>query len=267
MTNSLLVAVSQGNTEPWLTIWKEGQEKTWIKSKVRNVDVIHFKSKSTPSIIQEIDRFHEKNRYKKRIGLWQGRIDKIITKTISHRIPKYSFSYENSLLTVNSWSTYQLQGRRFIALYDWFIRQTDYEFLFTTNTSSYINKKNLSNLIQKFDNRDLIYAGYLLPEDQKQQFVSGAGTLLSRGCIELIVDNWDKFKFNTLEDVSHGELMRELCVTPIPLSRVELASIDAVADLSSSVLTEEFHFRCKSPAVPREDVQIMTQLHLRVNNL
>ena len=267
MTKSILVAVSQGNTEPWLTIWKEGQEKTWIKSKVKNIDVIHFKSKSTPSIIQKIDRFHEKNRYKKHIGLWQGRIDKIITKTISHKIPKYSFSYENCLLTVNSWSTYQLQGRRYIALYDWFLGQTDYEFLFTTNTSSYINKKNLSNLIQKFDSRDLIYAGYLLPENQKQQFVSGAGTLLSRKCIELIVENWYKFKFNTLEDVSHGELMRELCVAPIPLSRVELTSIDAVADLSSSVLTEEFHFRCKSPAVPRDDVQIMALLHMKLNNL
>ena len=115
MKNSVLVAVTQGNTEPWLTIWKDGQEKTWIKSKVKNVDVIHFKSKSTPNIIQKIDRFHEKNRYKKRIGLWQGRIDKIIAKTISHKIPKYLFSYENYLLTVNSWSTYQLQGRRFIA--------------------------------------------------------------------------------------------------------------------------------------------------------
>ena len=267
MTNSLLVAVSQGNTEPWLTIWKEGQEKTWIKSNVKNVDVIHFKSKPTPSIIQVIDRFHEKNRYKKRIGLWQGRIDKIITKAISHRIPKYSFSYENSLLTVNSWSTYQLQGRRFIALYDWFIRQTDYEFLFTTNTSSYINKKNLSNLIQEFDNRDLIYAGYLLPEDQKQQFVSGAGTLLSRKCIELIIENWDKFKFDTLEDVSHGDLMRDLGVSPIPLSRVELTSPSAVAELPSSALTKEFHFRCKSPAIPREDIQIMAQLHMKLNNL
>lgn len=267
MKNSVLVAVSQGNTEPWLTIWKEGQEKTWIKSKVKNVDVIHFKSKPTPSIIQQIDKFHEKNRYKTRIGLWQGRIDKIITKTISHKIPKYSFSYENSLLTVNSWSTYQLQGRRFIALYDWFLGQTNYEFLFVTNTSSYINKSNLSSLIQKFDSRDLIYAGFLLPENENNQFVSGAGKLLSRECVEMIADNWDKFKFDTLEDVSHGDLMRDLGVTPIPLSRVELTSPSAVAELPSSLLTKEFHFRCKSPEVPREDVQIMAHLHAKLNNL
>jgi hypothetical protein len=267
LTNSLLVAVSQANTEPWLTIWREGQEKTWLKSEVENVDVIHFKSKSTPIVVQVMDRFHEKNRYKKRFGLWQGRIDKVITRVISHKIPKYSFSYEDCLLTVNSWSTYQLQGRRFIALYDWFLSKTDYKFLFTTTTSSYIIKKNLSNLIQKFDSRDLIYAGYLLPENQNKQFVSGAGTLLSRKCIESIVENWHKFKFDTLEDVSHGDLMRELRVTPIPLSRIELTSPESVAELSSSVLSEEFHFRCKSPAVPREDVQIMTQLHLKLDDL
>ena len=107
----------------------------------------------------------------------------------------------------------------------------------------------------------------MLPENQKKQFVSGAGTLLSRKCVEMIVENWHKFQFDTLEDVSHGELMRKLCVTPIPLSRIELTSLDAVAELPSLVLTKEFHFRCKSPVVPREDVQIMTHLHQRVNNL
>ena len=267
MNNTLLIAVTQGNTEPWVSIWREGQEETWIKSIVEGTKVIHFKSKVTPKIVQEYDIFHEKNRYKKQIGPWQGRFDKIIAKFISKKIPKYIFDEANYVVTVNSWSTYQLAGRRYIALYDWFLHQTDYSFLFTTNTSSYINKKNLFDLIQKLSMHDLIYSGYLLPENHTQQFVSGAGTLLSRRCVELIVKNWDRFKFDTLEHVAHGVLMRELGVTPIPLNRIELTNVESVLSLTRSILSNEFHYRCKSGAVPRQDAQIMSQLHARLSNL
>jgi len=33
MNNTVLIAISQGNTEPWTTIWREGQAKTWIQDK------------------------------------------------------------------------------------------------------------------------------------------------------------------------------------------------------------------------------------------
>jgi hypothetical protein len=267
LRNNLLIAVGQANVEPWITICSEGQEKTWINNSVDGTEVIHSKSKITPVIIQQIDKFHEKNRYKKWVGLWQGRYDKVGTKIISKKIAKYSFNSENRTLTVDSWSTYQLSGRRFIALYDWFLSQTDYNFLFTTTTSSYINKKKLFDLIQKFNCKDLIYAGYLLPENHTNQFVSGAGTLLSRSCVEVLVQNWRRFKFDTLEDVSRGDLMRELGVPPIPLTRVDVPNVDSVKALPIDVLEREFHYRCKSPEVPRQDVRIMQKLHERLISL
>ena len=267
MKNTALIAVAQGNTEPWITIRNEGQEKTWVATKTDGIGTIHFRSKNTPLFVRVFDIFHEKNRYRKIIGLWQGRIDKVLSKIISKKTPRYI--YDNSLetLIVNSWSTYQLQGRRYIALYDWFLSQTDYSFLFTTTTSSYINKQSLLKLIQKFNCKDLIYAGYLLPENNAKQFVSGAGTLLSRKSIELLVENWHKFKFDTLEDVSHGDLMRDLGVIPIPLARVDLSNAESVMALPVSVLETEFHYRCKSLAVPRQDAQIMNKLHERLISL
>lgn len=267
MKNTALIAVAQANTEPWITIKNEGQEKTWIAIKINGIDTIYFKSKSTPFFVQAIDIFHERNRYKKHIGRWQGRIDKVFSKLISHNIPRYIFENSSNTLIVNSWSTYQLQGKRYRALYDWFLNQTDYGFLFTTTTSSYINKLYLLELIQKLNCNDLIYAGYLMPENHTKQFASGAGTLLSRKSIELLAENWKRFKFDTLEDVSHGDLMRELGVTPIPLTRVDLTDIESVRSLPRSVLESEFHYRCKSSKVPRQDVQIMNVLHESIVSL
>jgi hypothetical protein len=267
LKNTALIAVAQGNTEPWITIRNEGQEKTWVATKVDGIGTIYFRSKHTPFFVRAIDIFHEKNRYKNVIGLWQGRFDKVISKLISKSTPRYRFDDSLETLIVDSWSTYQLQGKRYIALYDWFLKETDYSFLFTTTTSSYINKQNLLDLVQKFHFQDLIYAGYLLPENKAKKFVSGAGTLLSRRCVEVLVENWSRFKFDTLEDVSHGDLMRDLGVIPIPLARVNLLNMESVMALPISILESEFHYRCKSSEVPRQDVQIMNILHKRIVSL
>ena len=175
MNNTVLIAICQGNIEPWTTIWREGQAKTWIQDKIYGCNVINLQSIDAPCLVKKFDEIHERNRYRKKMGLWQGRLDKLSSKFISKRIPKYSFNKNNRILTVDSWSTYYLQGRRNIALYDWFLKYTNKDFLFVTNTSSYINQAHLLKIVQKFNPSDTIYAGYLLPESEREQFVSGAG--------------------------------------------------------------------------------------------
>lgn len=267
MANTLLIAVGQANTEPWTSIWKEGQEKTWINTRSESNPVIHVQSKSAPYFISKLDDFHEKNRYRKRLGLWQGRVDKIVTRFIPKRIPKYVFNVNSQLLLVNSWSTYFLLGRREVALYDWFLKFTDKDFLFATNTSSYIYQSRLLDVIQEFNPNDAIYAGYLLPEGEEHQFVSGAGKLLSRKSVELFVKNWHKYSHEGLEDVSHGRLMESLGVPALALPRVDLPTPESVAALPEALIKSQFHFRCKSTDWPRKDVEIMRLLHERVTKV
>lgn len=267
MANTLLIAVGQANTEPWTSIWRNGQEKTWINNGSEYSSVVHVQSKNAPFFVNKLDGLHEKNRYRDSLGLWQGRVDKIATRFIPRKIPEYTFNINNQVLLVDSWSTYFLLGRRVIALYDWFLKCTDKDFLFGTNTSSYINQSNLLNVIQEFNPNDSIYAGYLLPEGQARQFVSGAGKLLSRKSIELFVNNWDKYNHEGLEDVSHGRLMESLGVRAQALPRVDLPTLESVAALPESVIQSQFHFRCKSTDLPRKDVEIMRLLHERVTKI
>jgi hypothetical protein len=264
---SVLIAVEQANTEPWLSIWKNGQEKTWIKDNVKGSRVIHFASKNAPYLVKKFDEIHEKIRYRKTLGLWQGRLDKITTKFFSRKIPKYIFSSESNTLSVNSWSTYYFFGQRNIALYDWFLKNASEDFLFVTNTSSYINQRKLLDIVQMFNPTETVYAGYLLPENGKEQFVSGAGRLLSRRSVELIKLNWNKHTHETLEDVCLGIFMKLMGVMAIPLPRVSLPTPESVALLPDLVLCTEFHFRCKSQEIPRKDVEIMALLHERINNV
>ena len=264
---SVLIAVEQANTEPWLSIWREGQEKTWIRDSVTGSRVIHFTSKNAPYLVKKLDKIHESIRYHKILGLWQGRLDKISTKFISRKIPEYFFSTESNILSVNSWSTYYFFGQRNIALYDWFLQNTSDDFLFVTNTSSYINQKKLLKIIQEFDPAETVYAGYLLPEDSKEQFVSGAGRLMSRKSVEIIKSNWNKHTHETLEDVCLGLFMKLMGIIATPLPRVSLPTPESVSLLSDFVVRTNFHFRCKSQEIPRKDVEIMELLHERINHI
>jgi hypothetical protein len=267
MNNSVQIAVSQANVEPWNSIWKEGQEKTWLKEKVNGSSVIHYQSIHASFFFNKFDEIHEKNRYRKNLGLWQGRIDKILARLIPRKIPNYTFERNTQILTVNSRSMYLLQGRRIIGLYDWFLDNTTRDFLFMTNTSSYIKQRNLLKLVQELNPNDAIYAGYLLPEGEAKQFVSGAGKLLSRKSVELVRDNWKMYNHEALEDVALGVLMEKLGIPATPLSRVSLSTPEHVSEIQKDVIEREFHFRCKSQDIPRKDVEIMRLLHQKVTEL
>ena len=267
MTTSVQIAVAQANMEPWNSIWKDGQEKTWLKNKVDGSSVIHYQSIHASFFFNKFDEIHEKNRYRKNLGLWQGRIDKIVARLIPRKIPNYTFEKNTQILTVNSRSMYLLQGRRIIGLYDWFLNNTTKDFLFMTTSSSYINQSNLLKLVQELNPNEPIYAGYLLPEGEVKQFVSGAGKLLSRKSVELVRDNWKMYNHEALEDVALGILMEKLGIPATPLSRVSLSTPEHVSEIQKDVIEREFHFRCKSQDIPRKDVEIMRLLHQKVTEL
>ena len=265
--NTVLIAVSQANEEPWNSIWTNGQQNTWMARSVNGARVVNFCSKNTPLIVKKLDAFHEKNRYRNRISVWQGRLDKLFTRLISTTIPDSVLDPSNHLLLINSWSTYFTLGRRYMGLYKWFLAQKEFNFLFTTNTSSYINQKKLIDVIQSFNESDLVYAGFLIPEFGENQFVSGAGKLLSRKVVEIIVNNSASYKHSYLEDVDLGHFLREKRIAPIKLSRFEIRNPKEVSEIPEDRLREEFHYRCKSFERPRKDADIMLELHERISTL
>lgn len=265
MSTRILIAVSQANIEPWISIWNNGQKKTWVQEKTHNVDVVTYRSKSAPFIIRKIDELHYANRPKKFLGLWQGRLDYFLTRFVSRKIPKYIFDSKNSILLVDNWSMWLLLGQRLGGLYHWFLTETDYDFLFTTNVSSYINTVNLQRIVQDFSDSDYVYAGHLMPENQSIQFVSGSGTLLSRKTVELMVKNWRRYSHSNIDDVCIGNFLRELGVVPTPLSRIEVSDVASVDLLTRRTLVTEYHFRCKSNGIVRGDIEVMKKLHSKIH--
>lgn len=261
----LAIAISHALVKPWDEI-KIAQEETWITNNSYDSQIIFYLSKNPPLFLKNFDYFVEKYRFSKKFGIFISKLNVLTSNLISHKIPKYIFTEEKKELVVNSWSTYQLFGRRNLALFDWFINYTDCDFLFQTNVSSYLRVEYLQDILKKFSKNELVYAGAIInPDDLKFPIVSGAGKLLSRELIMEILNNKNLLKFDNLEDVALAELISKLGVKAINLPRLDLPNLPTIKKYSDVELREYFHFRCKSDSNPRKDVQIMKELHRRLS--
>lgn len=263
--SKLVIAISHALIKPWDEI-KIAQEQTWITNRTIDSQVIFYLSKPSPVLLRKYDIFVEKYRFSKKYGRFISRLNQLTGNLISHKIPNYMYIEAKEELIVDSWSTYQLFGRRNLALFDWFINSTDGDFLFQTNTSSYLRIENLQEIVKKYCANDLVYAGAIInPDYTFFPIVSGAGKLLSRKLVLEILKNKDLLKFN-LEDVALAELVSKLGVNAIELRRLDLPNLHSIKKYSNQELGEHFHFRCKSDSNPRIDGQIMRELHLRLSD-
>lgn len=267
MESEIVVAISQRDKLPWNKIRKI-QEETWIRKYEAEAKIIHYLSLEPPILVNYIDRIIEKYRFAKKFGRLSSLITRLFSYLISSEVPKYKFNVANKELLVHSYSTYFLFGRRNLALYDWFISNTNSKFLFQTNTSSYLDIVKLISITKKMNCKDLILAGAIVnPNSQNFKIISGAGRLLSRELITEILKHKNSLKFDNLEDICISELASKLSATIIPLDRYDLPTINKLNSSSDSDLKAHFHFRCKSESLPRSDDNIMNALYTRLSKL
>lgn len=149
---------------------------------------------------------------------------------------------------------------------NWFLKETDYEFMFITTTSSFINVKQLIKHISGFKTDIPIYAGHLLGEFP-EKFVIGAGQLINRKTAEIVVSNFRQYPHRMLNDVALGSLLRNNGVNPIEIPWIWCKSVDEVLELSDENLFSTMHFRCKTTSNPRTDSEIMRALQQRLTAL
>ena len=263
MNQDIVIAISQSDQAPWKEIRKTQQE-TWIRKFENDALIIHYSSKNS-LLFKLIDRFLEKYRFSLKFGKIISVISRFISILISSKVPKYTFNEEKREIFVNSYSTYLLFGRRNLALYDWFLKNTNAKFLFQTNTSSYLHVAKLMSITSKLESNSSIFAGVINnPHSNSFKIISGAGRLLSRELIIEILKYKNLLKFDNLEDICISELIAGLPATVIPLERYDLPSIVTLNETPDDVLRRFFHFRCKSENAPRSDSKIMLALHQRL---
>lgn len=135
-----------------------------------------------------------------------------------------------------------------------------YDYIFRTNSSSYVNKKELVEFAKTLPTEKL-YAGWTFvdSEDHGGLCVSGAGIFLSPDTAKILLDNIDP-NFEQEEDVYAGRILRKHGITAIDdKSRYDVESFHPY------IPTNLYHYRCKT-GNRLIDAHNMVMLHKKIVN-
>lgn len=169
---------------------------------------------------------------------------------------------EVSRLITKSPEDWSLIGLKTIQALRHVLDKYDFDFVFRTNTSSYLDVDLLKDYLTKLP-KNRVYGGVVGKVFHDTEFASGAGILLSRDMVELICENSESWKHGLVDDVAIAEIIKEfaLPVVPItPLPRLDLPTLDAAQATDNETIRNNFHFRCKSSSAD-ETIKIMRYIH------
>tara|TARA_Y100000992_G_C21253781_1_gene487366 strand:- start:109 stop:987 length:879 start_codon:yes stop_codon:yes gene_type:complete len=155
-------------------------------------------------------------------------------------------SLKKDQLTVKAGKKTSDIGYKTMEAFDWCFKNIDFDYLLRTNTSSYIDIKNLESHIELFKNEKYLYNGMQmsLPRNEIREsvkFISGAGILMNRNTIKLLLDKKSDFEINEWDDVAIGKLLQENNIKTTPGKRFDVEG----NVFAQPIDIENYHFRCR----------------------
>lgn len=267
-TVKILICVIHGPYEPWLTILREGQIKTWM-SQDSAIKIVNVFGKAIPNQLLGLDQ----NIYFKRwsqnrfvayfsLGIEAGIKTVLPIKKIKPTVVKSASPGEPEVWTVRMPDTLLLQGIKNLAAFRASLDE-DYDYLVTTITSSYINLNKLSE--QLIDAERKHFVGGRIEESGDMQYQQGSFRVFSRDVVEYIVKSSNDYKHWLIEDIAMGRLVNSKYSKFTIIENFTLNSLESVRALTKSDLSKIVSYRCKSiVGNARIDHEIMQSLNKRL---
>ncbi len=267
-SSAVMVGLLQVDAEPWKSIYEKGQLPTWIESSSAKIEIVNIYGVTPNRMIRALDRTHEKFRWSK---LLQGPIhvlDRYLNKYLRKKTnPVWSEKRDRHVTNLHVKVPSMLLTLPIVelVLFKHFLNRTKADFLYISNSSSYINLTKLEELIQTFP-ISKVYGGTTDTFDNIS-FQSGANRILSRDLLEKLVLNFSSWDFSYVEDVSMGKLMsaEDKCFVSIPSLQFQTKEQIDCTDIVE--LKKNVHFRLKSGNLnSRNDIELMHYLHKRLSD-
>lgn len=138
-------------------------------------------------------------------------------------------------------------GKKFLSCLE-IIKHRDFDFIFRTNSSSYVDKK----LIYKFlldninsSNFDSYYAG-VNGYFGNIKFASGSGFFMSKKNVNLLLDNVKLFNHSLIDDVAVGDVMSRCGIDVQQTDRFDIVNENINTIDFNNLPLDFFHYRFKT---------------------
>lgn len=127
-----------------------------------------------------------------------------------------------------------------------YIKDFDFDYIFRTNSSSYINQSNLLKFLESKD-RQKFYYGPDIPYGNFS-FAAGSGYFLSKDLVNLIVSNKYRWPLYLQDDVALGKFMFDSKIELKKDSNHPFMVYDEengnMKEIDSEILDNHYHYRC-----------------------
>jgi hypothetical protein len=154
--------------------------------------------------------------------------------------------------------TYRTIGAKTLAAFRHVLATREFDLLFRTNSSSYVNRRMLQEFAGTLPTRRYYggYSGYV----DDVPFASGTGILMSRDLVEVVAAD-THWEFDRIDDVAIGRSIYRAGVELRRLPRLDLLSSDDLALLTPAVMRTTFWVRCRSTGDRQQDIETMRRVH------
>ena len=220
-------------------------------------DLFLVEGKELPSFERRIRDYVEKIRYTK---LWPIlRIYDSVVFRLKKKLPDVSIlSSTPRVIQISTKDDLRHLARKMYAAFQYCINE-EYDFVVRTTLSSIINLNALIRILERVEENYEFYAGRELKLPGASSFSSGAFTVYNKSALQYLLDNRDKHQYGLLDDVAIGRILQGE-VPFHPLKSLDLLETGQISVIPKSVVQETIHFRCKSAALPRKDIEIMSEV-------
>lgn len=117
------------------------------------------------------------------------------------------------------------------------VKDFDFDFIFRTNSSSYVDKKLLKKYVENKSNQNF-YSG-IIGNHMGIPFCSGSGYFLSKDLVKLIINNKSEINHNLIDDVAFGNFLKNKNIEFKQSERFDVINNDYIP-------MDYFHYRLKT---------------------
>jgi len=248
----VLVLVLSFDKEPYRSIELDGQRKTWVTMAHPDAHVMFYYGVTrglafwlVAAASKLLHKLHQPNLR-----------SKFLRGTAAHY--KLHALETADRITIQIPDFYGNVGAKTIGAMRHVLKHYAFDYLFRTNTSSYVHLPLLRKFIQTLPETG--YYGGLLGQYQNMPFVGGAGILLSRDLIEFAAydKHWD---WDLMDDLAIARSMARAGVSPRPFTRIDVLCPEQVQLVPAGEWRTCFHVRCKSESDRLLDISTMNCVH------
>jgi hypothetical protein len=151
--------------------------------------------------------------------------------------------YRKNILHLKSGTKFSEIGHKTIDSFDWIEKNIEYDLVFRTSASSYVDIQNLVSYVKRNYQKNF-YAGVKTTANYFENdidFAAGSGYFLDRNLIKLILKNKNQWDHRLIDDVALGKLMSELNINLINFDRNSINTFP----LYNQMNYQYFLTRCK----------------------